>query len=137
MTEEERQRASIDNENSQRVAQMSDQERKEEARELKERFGPGLEELMRKRRQKRLEQQGAMPASTTGDVGIDHHVPEAGSSSQNTATVQAMSSEERQREIAELEERFGSTVVNALRQRALSKVRPVEGDGVKTKPREL
>lgn len=49
-SEVEEVRRTIDAENSSRVANMSDGERQQEVEELKERFGPGILELMRKRR---------------------------------------------------------------------------------------
>jgi hypothetical protein len=117
MTEVERIRQSVNEENTRRVAEMTQAERDEEVRELKERFGPGLEGIMRKRREQRMKKEGkerTPPAETeTGrlaspDDGID----------ENSLRVQAMSPEERQSEVRELEERFGSTVIDALRQRA-------------------
>lgn len=127
LSEEERLRQSVDDENERRVAGMDSETRDEEVRELKERFGPGLEDLMRKRRQKRLdhEQMGQPPPNIStqdpqsfgrGDGGL-----EAGGSSDNAARVEAMSQEERDQEVAELEERFGSTVIDALRRRAEAK----------------
>lgn len=50
LSEAERVRREVDEENTRRVEAMTDEEREQEARELTERFGPGLLELMRKRR---------------------------------------------------------------------------------------
>lgn len=110
---------------------MSDAEREEEARELKERFGPGLEALMRSRRQKRLEAESATrskdspvaasPMSdpdTSAAVRSDDTTP---TESDNTARIAAMSPAEREQEIAKLQERFGSATIDALRQRAAKK----------------
>lgn len=131
MSEEERIRQSVDDENERRVAEMDSETREEEVRELKERFGPSLEDLMRKRRQKRLEkeQSNPVPPTTsinppvrTGRLGHEGELGlEAGGPSENAARVQSMSAEERDQEVAELEERFGSTVIDALRKRAMAK----------------
>jgi hypothetical protein len=136
-TESERVRESVDDENTRRVAGMSAEEREEEVEELKARFGSGLEELMRKRREKRLQQSGVAGSQSQsteprdeispGDLepqGIEGRGTNRTSRDENTATVQRMSEEERRTEIQELEERFGSTTLNALRERALRKQVP-------------
>jgi hypothetical protein len=108
-------RRMVDDENSQRVASMTAEEREEEVGELKARFGSGLEGLMRRRREKREGKQpdiaAQAPQAVASSVGDD----------ENTRRVVAMSEEERKEELKELEERFGSATLNALRTRALKK----------------
>lgn len=120
-------RQSVDEENRRRVAEMSSGERREEVRELKDRFGPGLEDLMRKRRQKRLEQDRKPPDASHSqpDPISPGRTREGGlrDEADNAARLQAMSPEQRAQEIAELEERFGSTVIDSLRQRAIDKAK--------------
>jgi hypothetical protein len=136
-TESERVRESVDDENTRRVAGMSAEEREEEVEELKARFGSGLEDLMRKRREKRLQQSGVAGSQSRsteprdevspgnlGPEGIEGRGTNRESRDENTARIQGMSKEERQTEIQELEERFGSTTLNALRERALRKQVP-------------
>ena len=135
MTESERVRESVDDENTRRVAGMSVEEREEEVEELKARFGSGLENLMRKRREKRL-QQSTLPSGQSQATGDHMRYGQTGvegagvggtnrdSRDENTARVQEMSEEERQAEIRELEERFGAATLNALRERALRKQAP-------------
>jgi len=135
MTESERVRESVDDENTRRVAGMSVEEREEEVEELKARFGSGLENLMRKRREKRL-QQSTLPSGQSQATGDHMRYGQTGvegagvggtnrdSRDENTARVQEMSEEERQAEVRELEERFGTATLNALRERALRKQAP-------------
>lgn len=114
----------VDDENTQRVAQMSAEEREEEVGELKARFGSGLEDLMRWRREKR---EGKQPATTPAAVAQDGAVLEGGQAigrdgeDENARRVAGMSDEERRTELKELEERFGSATLDALRARALQK----------------
>lgn len=54
MSEMERVRRDVDSENMKRVESMSKEEREREVEELKERFGGGLVDIMRKRREARL-----------------------------------------------------------------------------------
>jgi ribosomal protein L29 len=121
MTEVERIRQSVNEENTRRVAEMTQEERDEEVRELKERFGPGLESIMRKRREQRLKKEGeerTPPAETEAGAETHRLASLDGGTDENSLRVKAMSPEERQSEVRELEERFGSTVIDALRQRA-------------------
>lgn len=135
LTESERVRESVDDENIRRVAGMTVEEREEEVEELKARFGSGLEDLMRKRRERRLRQSTihSGQSQATGDH-VPHGANEGGGADgrgtnrdgrdENTVRVQEMSEEERQAEIRELEERFGAATLNALRERALRKQAP-------------
>ena len=137
LTENERVRESVDDENTRRVAGMTAEEREEEVEELKARFGSGLEDLMRKRRDKRLQQSSTAPDQSQDLRSRDevaHEANEGGGTEgrgtnkdgrdENTVRVQEMSEEERQAEVRELEERFGTATLNALRERALRKQAP-------------
>ena len=53
LSEAEEVRRHVERENMDRVKEMTPEERAQEAEELVDRFGPGLAELMRKRREKR------------------------------------------------------------------------------------
>jgi hypothetical protein len=108
-------RRMVDDENTQRVASMTAEEREEEVGELKARFGSGLEDLMRRRREKREGKQPDIAAQAPMAI-----VP-GGGDDENTRRVAAMSEEERKEELKELEERFGSATLDALRTRALKK----------------
>jgi len=116
---------------------MTAEEREEEVEELKARFGSGLEDLMRKRRDKRLQQSSTAPDQSQDLRSRDevaHEANEGGGTEgrgtnkdgrdENTVRVQEMSEEERQAEVRELEERFGAATLNALRERALRKQAP-------------
>jgi len=115
LPEGEKVRRMVDDENTQRVASMTAGEREEEVGELKARFGSGLEDLMRRRREKREGKQPDTSAQATKAV------VSGGGDDENTRRVAAMSEEERKEELKELEERFGSATLNALRTRALKK----------------
>jgi hypothetical protein len=108
-------RRMVDDENTQRVASMTAEEREEEVGELKARFGSGLEGLMRRRREKREGRQPDIAAQAPMAIVTD------GGDDENTMRVAAMSEEERKEELKELEERFGSATLDALRTRALKK----------------
>jgi hypothetical protein len=105
----------VDDENTQRVASMTAEEREEEVGELKARFGSGLEDLMRRRREKR---EGKQPDTS---AQVPQTVVPSGGDDENTRRVAGMSDEERKEELKELEERFGSATLDALRTRALKK----------------
>ena len=92
---------------------MTAEEREEEVGELKARFGSGLEDLMRRRREKREGKQTDISAQTPQAVAP------AGGDDENTRRVAAMSEEERKEELKELEERFGTATLDALRTRTL------------------
>lgn len=123
LSEVEKIRQSVDEENNRRVAEMSREEREEEARELRDRFGPGLEELMRKRRQKRLATDRE-PAGAGGDIGDtaastlarERQKEEEAS---NEIRVKATPPEERELESAGLERRFGSATIGESEQEDL------------------
>jgi hypothetical protein len=115
LPEGEKVRRMVDDENTQRVASMTAEEREEEVGELKARFGSGLEDLMRRRREKREGKQPYISAQASQAVGP------GGGDDENTSRVAAMSDEERKEELKELEERFGSATLDALRTRALKK----------------
>jgi len=115
LPEGEKVRRMVDDENTQRVASMTAEEREEEVGELKARFGSGLEGLMRRRREKREGKQ------TDTAVQAPHAAVPSGGDDENTRRVAAISEEERKEELKELEERFGSATLDALRTRALKK----------------
>jgi hypothetical protein len=115
LPEGEKVRRMVDDENTQRVASMTAEEREEEVGELKARFGSGLEDLMRRRREKR---EGKQPDTS---VVAFQAVSSSVGDDENTRRVAAMSEEERKAELKELEERFGSATLDALRTRALKK----------------
>jgi hypothetical protein len=115
LPEGEKVRRMVDDENAQRVASMTAEEREEEVEELKARFGSGLEDLMRRRREKR---EGKQPDTS---VVAFQAVSSSVGDDENTRRVAAMSEEERKAELKELEERFGSATLDALRTRALKK----------------
>lgn len=122
---------------------MTEEERASEAQELQERFGPGLVELMRKRRAAR-QGAGSNPVQGGGPVTVMDSRNDGFSKrseadkvyaevdEENQVRVEGMDAEERLGEIQELQERFGSTVLDALRKRGearlQSKVSP-EGSG--------
>ena len=125
LPEGEKVRRMVDDENTQRVASMTAEEREEEVGELKARFGSGLEDLMRRRREKREGKQPVVSAQATRST-----LPASGDD-ENTRRVAEMSNEERKEELKQLEERFGSATLDALRTRALKK----QGSG--SLPKEL
>jgi hypothetical protein len=124
----EKVRRGADDENTRRVAEMTAEEREEEVGELKARFGSGLEDLMRRRRENREGKQVDRPvrAAQTPVTGRDLAGGNV-SEDENARRVAEMSEEERKAEIQELEERFGPATLNALRARALEK----QGSGSK------
>ncbi|WVW79585.1 hypothetical protein I302_101554 [Kwoniella bestiolae CBS 10118] len=129
LSEMEEVRRSVEAENTKRVEGMSNAEREEEVEELKERFGSGLMELMRKRKETR---EGKKPENV-GDMMGD--INESGPSSrpfdmtdaqkildevseENRRKVESMDNLEREQEVEELQERFGGKLIEALRRRA-------------------
>lgn len=108
-------RRMVDKENAQRVASMTAEEREEEVGELKARFGSGLEDLMRQRRQKREGKQSDVSAQAPRSTLPGREDDE------NTRRVTEMSDEERKEELKQLEERFASATLDTLRTRALKK----------------
>ena len=115
LPEGEKVRRMVDDENTQRVASMTAEEREAEVGELKARFGSGLEDLMRRRREKREGKQPVVSAQAT------HATLPGSGDDENTRRVAEMSDEERKEELKQLEERFGSATLDALRTRALKK----------------
>jgi hypothetical protein len=129
LSEYEQVRREVDEENNGRVESMSAEEREQEAEELKERFGAGIVELMRKRREARE----AGKFAGTGTVQAKHH-GQAEPSSQRTMVkgmgevertysevdvenrnrVEGMNAEEKGGETSELEERFGGRSIEPI-----------------------
>lgn len=131
-TEEEKIRRQVEAENRARVAAMSPAEREQEAEELKERFGPGLADLMRKRRAAREPQQLAAGPSSTPGAGPATTPAMAPSASEdgkilasadreNRAKVAGMSLEEHAQEMNELEDLFGAGLLGKIKARAKAK----------------
>ena len=143
MSEAERIRREVDAENTARVADMTSEEREQEAAELTERFGPGLMEAMRKRRDKRLAaEQGEVKRETETVMESPVAPRDEGSAvapmteaqrvykqvdQENQQRVETMSAEEREQELKELEERFGKGVMEMLKRRAMTKAGGVAG----------
>jgi hypothetical protein len=127
IAESEEIRRQTDHENIARVRAMSSEEREMEKEELLDRFGPGLVELMRKRKEKREQR-------AVHETDLDQPAPAAGPSrlqgrdevaqireevmDENRHRVEAMTEGERLEEVKELVERFGAATINALRARA-------------------
>jgi hypothetical protein len=111
----------VDDENMQRVASMTTEEREEEVGELKARFGSGLEDLMRRRREKREGKKVEAPPGPTTSAPQKGIMAEEDGQDENTRRVAGMSDQQRETEIKELEDRFGSSTLDALRKRALQK----------------
>lgn len=136
-TEEEKIRRQVEDENRARVAAMSPAEREQEAEELKERFGPGLADLMRKRRDARTSQQaqasaGPSTAPSTSTATAPTTAPTAPSASEdakilasadkeNRVKVAGMSLEEHAQEMNELEDLFGRGLLGKIKARAQAK----------------
>lgn len=143
LSEAERIRREVAAENTARVADMTSEEREQEAAELTERFGPGLMEAMRKRREKRLAvEQGEVtkvnptvmdsPVAPSDEGSAVAPMTEAQRvykqvDQENQQRVEAMSAEEREQELKELEERFGQGVMEMLKRRAMTKAGGVAG----------
>lgn len=104
----------VDAENSARVAAMSDSERAQEVEELKERFGGGVVDLMRKRREARGGAAPTEPQTETEKMLQDVD-------SENRARLEGMTAEEKDAEMRELEERFGASLLGRLKKRAEAK----------------
>lgn len=133
-TEEEKIRRQVEAENRARVANMSPAEREQEAEELKERFGPGLADLMRKRRDARAPQQPAAAAAgsssaapstsasaaTPPSASEDAKILES-ADKENRAKVAGMSLEEHAQEMNELEDLFGAGLLGKIKARAKAK----------------
>lgn len=123
-------RQQIEAENRARVAAMSPAEREQEAEELKERFGGGLVDLMRKRRDARGPQQPAAGPSTASSTAQtpaptaatmeDVKILES-ADKENRAKVAGMSLEEHAQEMNELEDLFGSGLLGKIKARAKAK----------------
>ncbi|WRT69287.1 uncharacterized protein IL334_006271 [Kwoniella shivajii] len=132
-------RKSVEAENIRRVEGMSQTEREDEVEELKEIFGGGIVDLMRKRKEARETKQPLLKDRMEPSLGNTASelsaFAESGPSSkpfdmpdtrkmldevseENTRRVQDMSSLEREQEFEDLQERFGGKLMDALRKRA-------------------
>lgn len=132
LSEAEEVRRQVDSENAARVAAMSDTERQHEAEELKERFGSGLADLMRRRREARGGATATAPTSDTQKLLADIDV-------ENRRRLEGMTAAEKEAEMQELEERFGATLLGRLKERAVAKqsgVKPPEAPVVKDPVKE-
>lgn len=125
LSETEEIQRQVEQENRARVEAMSPEEREAERAELLERFGGGLLDLMRKRRQQREAAQSSptVPANVAtegADLGGEGEVEKVFREvdGENWDKVAKMSQETREQEIKELEEMFGTKKLDALRRRA-------------------
>jgi hypothetical protein len=131
LSEAERVQKEVDAENAARVEGMSAEEREQEVEELKERFGAGLVDIMRKRREKRLAAEdatateGAVSPSGPSDSAaqvidvpmtetqpVDKQVGE-----ESGQKVEAMSKEESEEEAEVVDERTDGEVIELLKKR--------------------
>jgi len=114
----------IEEENRAKVAAMSVEEREMETEELLARFGGGLVEVMRKRREQREKGANGFTSSSRNQAGPSKiAMSESGRIRQevggeNERHLQAMSEDERTQEMQDLEGRFGAATLEALRRRA-------------------
>lgn len=140
--EYEQVRQSVDVENRQRVESMSQEEREEEIQELKERFGPGLLELMRKRREGRVPtatQYAPHSQAGVGEVSEPLEVQEKdvrthkgvgdirqvaqNVDEENRQRVQGRTEAERKEEVEDLAQSFGKTALDTPKARAEVKLK--------------
>ncbi|WVQ63691.1 uncharacterized protein L199_001844 [Kwoniella botswanensis] len=145
LSEMEQVRRSVEVENTRRVEGMSSAEREEEVEELKERFGRGIVDLMRKRKEAR---EGKLPGigieniTTSNESGpssrpfdlTDAHKILDEVSEENKRKVESMDDLERDQEVEESQERFGGKLMDAFRKRAEARIasrkgKEREGDG--------
>jgi hypothetical protein len=114
----EKVRQSIGDDNDRRIAEMSVEEREEEVNELKARFGSGLEGLMRKRREKRIQQEklrGTSDGSTVAESGDFAH------SSQREKRSAVIAGHDGRKEMGEVRERLEATNLEPVRERPVEK----------------
>ncbi|WWD06966.1 hypothetical protein V865_005063 [Kwoniella europaea PYCC6329] len=144
LSEMEQVRRSVEVENTRRVEGMSSAEREDEVEELKERFGSGIVDLMRKRKEAREGRSSqvveAIPASNESgsssrpfDLTDAHKILDE-VSEENRRKLESMNDLERDQEVEELQERFGGKLMDALRKRAEARIasrkgKEREGDG--------
>lgn len=129
MSEVEEVRRAVDEENQRRVQAMSTEEREEEIAELRARFGSKLDTLVHRKRRDPV----TTASSEAGPSRVSHPLTRSGPppatanevdqvreqvDDENWQKVRGMDQEERQEEIDELQGRFGSKVMDALRARA-------------------
>ncbi|WWD21214.1 hypothetical protein CI109_105698 [Kwoniella shandongensis] len=126
-------RDAVDKENTARVEGMSSEEREQEIEELKERFGESVLETMTKRREARARSEAQPTANGSSSsstpqvpVSLEQHMGDAQKvleevSEENERKVRSMGTQEVEQEVEELQERFGSKVMEALRKRAESR----------------
>lgn len=124
--------AQMERENLARVQAMSEQERSEEKAELMERFGPGLMDLMRKRKAQREAQVSSQAGpSRLREVNmVRQEVDE-----ENRKQVQSMSASDRESEVNDLEQRFGAATLAAIKRRAEARQRPGGDSGPNGAPK--
>ncbi|WVF65339.1 hypothetical protein IAT40_000065 [Kwoniella sp. CBS 6097] len=136
-------RRAVDAENIRRVQGMTPSEREDEISELEERFGSNILSFMRKRRHARLSTSDSEPSAenTTEDgpssrstaqmpaLGqtIEQALGDAESilrdvDQENRRRVEGINGLEREQEVEELQERFGASLMDALRKRAEKRV---------------
>ncbi|KAK4687310.1 RNA polymerase II-associated protein 1, partial [Tremellales sp. Uapishka_1] len=117
-------RKSVEAENARRVEDMGEEERQEEARELKERFGVGVVDVLRRRREARNARTEGPSTSRSEAIRIldDPHRLLDEVSADNARKVEQMNDQEREEEKQELEERFGNGLAEMFRKRRESKL---------------
>ncbi|OCF56104.1 hypothetical protein L486_06045 [Kwoniella mangroviensis CBS 10435] len=137
LSEMEQVRQSVEVENVRRVEGMSSAEREEEVEELKERFGSGIVDLMKKRKEARegrsphvVEDIPASnesgPSSRPLDLTDSHKILDE-VSEENRRKVESMNDLERDQEVEELQDRFGGKLMDALRKRAEARIASRKG----------
>lgn len=147
-TEEEKIRRQVDEENHRRIERMSPAERDQEANDLKESFGPGVRDMMRQRKDDRTPQQLAQIEGTHAGASMAAAAPTsvllsedakilASADTENRAKVAGMSLEEHAREMEELEDLFGTSLLAKLRARAIAKAdgRPLPTSRPRVEPK--
>ena len=130
----------MEEENQAKVAAMTPEQRDLEKEELLARFGGGLVEVMRKRREQR--QSPNISTESTRQVGPTTTVLSESQrirqdvNAENERELQAMSEEERRQEIQDLEGRFGQSTLEALKKRAERRVSKLDKPQIITQQRK-
>lgn len=124
----------MEEDNKAKVAAMTSEERGIETTELLARFGGGLVEVMRKRREQREKgasssQPGSSSEGGPSEIRTPSEVQRVRQevSLENERQLQVMSEEERVQEMQDLEGRFGKATLEALKRRAEQRaIKPVQ-----------
>ena len=130
----------MEEENQAKVAAMTPEERDLEKEELLARFGGGVVEVMRKRREQRqLPNVSAEPTGRAGSTSTaltESQRIRQDVNAENERELQAMSEEERRQEIQDLEGRFGQSTLEALKKRAERRVSKLDKPQIITQQRK-